>query len=1047
MNRSLKKLLMILPCALLAASLAACTAVPAASEADNGNFTAQMFRDVDFANSPYKHINNGGVTDQEKLPYNIDAITGATQTVEGPGVKTSIPLSIREIESQKEGLVRGVYKDATGSFIYEGVDLYYMLTGMADGDSGIVLTDSAYLVQFKNHARETIAEMTVDEIKAAHEAGRPVMIAYGIGFTDGSKAAPFVFNAANEGEYMLGYVEELDNDDGCLKLVYDISEYGKNNQYDTFSNVAYIYLREREEPGFKHTDNRVPAYTSTKFMDYIIAFRGSALGREFNLTLRQLEALAPYGANGQLAPGGIGYSDTYSLANNAYWYVSEYEGLDLYKLLQYLGMKDAKQMGAGPSRTTLVDFLAADGVKSPESFSVETLSYPDAFGFYNKNSTDPGDGSYVSTPDDLIQSGYPVLLAYGVNNYPYTITKTDDGYMSGLSNSGGPMRVVFGKREYNHANGSNQIQYVSEIRAGEDILYNTHKYTDDPAHSALAQSGLKVTVTSEDGATLSDRIYTAGEIEDIVYGADVEGNVKKEAKVKDIFQVKQDGAYVSDIYEGINFRHFLMNVAGLQGTVGTVVLTGNSASVEVDLAELFEPGYNTELGRKDLPAILAFAKNGSPLVPDENSPGYVKSVSLSPLLKSDPSEYTVKNAGGPLMLILPSRDAKNCNAVSVAGITSIQIRLEPDAYAHIREPYNNLAQQEIRFYGDGLAKEAVYKVGDIENRQTEAKTLDYSFADSSGKITAERYRGISVYSLLTEIGLNNNAGEMNFHCADGTAVSVPLSALKKQVNGLFAILAYGKGDVNDDKKKGLPLVADNKSAGYAQAPGNAGGPLMLITPQNGADSRAAGIRVPQVTSVEVTANDIDTWGHGMSDMYSEFLDYAFTLTVKNDDSEWTGTFSLEQLESLKQIIVRESYTILDIGTCEGIDLWKFVKLVAGHVPGIDKPVAVTAYAEDGYKNDLLSVFYMEGLERGILDADGNRKPIILAYAVNEYPLVDTENHEGYTGKAGNAHGPLRVITETVQGASVKLCNKLVVTLPGSGAIQINPDKIFTENTQ
>ena len=39
---------------------------------------------IDFVTSQFKHITNGGVTEDENLPYNIDAITGATMTVEGP---------------------------------------------------------------------------------------------------------------------------------------------------------------------------------------------------------------------------------------------------------------------------------------------------------------------------------------------------------------------------------------------------------------------------------------------------------------------------------------------------------------------------------------------------------------------------------------------------------------------------------------------------------------------------------------------------------------------------------------------------------------------------------------------------------------------------------------------------------------------------------------------------------------------------------------------------------------------------------------------------
>ena len=77
--------------------------------------------DLDFAASTFKHINNGGVTNDDTLPYNIDAITGATLTVEGPGVVTSIPLSIRELENAKTGIIRGIYKDSRGAYTYEGM--------------------------------------------------------------------------------------------------------------------------------------------------------------------------------------------------------------------------------------------------------------------------------------------------------------------------------------------------------------------------------------------------------------------------------------------------------------------------------------------------------------------------------------------------------------------------------------------------------------------------------------------------------------------------------------------------------------------------------------------------------------------------------------------------------------------------------------------------------------------------------------------------------------------------------------------------------------
>jgi len=143
---------------------------------------------------------------------------------------------------------------------------------------------------------------------------------------------------------------------------------------------------------------------------------------------------------------------------------------------------------------------------------------------------------------------------------------------------------------------------------------------------------------------------------------------------------------------------------------------------------------------------------------------------------------------------------------------------------------------------------------------------------------------------------------------------------------------------------------------------------------------------------------------------------------------------------LEDLIVRQAYNVLELGTCEGLDLWKFVKEFAGDVPGIDQPISVTTYAEDGYKNDLLSNVYLEGLTQGVLNDSGERVPVIISYAFNGIPLVDDADHPGYTGLAGNAGGPLRTVVENIQGASLKTFNKLVVTVPGTDEIALTVDE-------
>ncbi|MCL2766847.1 MAG: hypothetical protein FWD21_04110, partial [Peptococcaceae bacterium] len=122
---------------------------------------------IDFPNSPYKHINNGGLPGSG--PYNIDVITGATLTVEGPALVTSVPVSVRQVEEENAGLFRGNYTDhrpAATTLTYEGLKLSHLLYNMGPGP-GIRLIDSAHKVLIKDRWRQTIAEFTLEQINEA----------------------------------------------------------------------------------------------------------------------------------------------------------------------------------------------------------------------------------------------------------------------------------------------------------------------------------------------------------------------------------------------------------------------------------------------------------------------------------------------------------------------------------------------------------------------------------------------------------------------------------------------------------------------------------------------------------------------------------------------------------------------------------------------------------------------------------------------------------------------------------------------------------------
>ncbi len=936
-----------------------------------GKYDVKLFSNVDFSNSPFKHITNGGKGGE--TPYNINAITGATLTIEGPGMDSSVPFSTKELENTDAGLVRGLYKDKTGLKAYEGIDVYYLLNNMGDGDNSISMTDTAYKVVFKNANREDVATLTLADIKKAHDDKQPVLITYGIGDEACKTVAPYVFSGANKGEHTQGFIDVLNNEDGCLKLVYNYTKYGSNKNYKTFSNCAYLYVEEEKTPGFKHSEATNEAYANENLTNYIISVGGKTLGYELDFTVKQLEALVEHNRDGSVKEGGLGYKDFYSLANNTYWYVNEYEGLELYKFLQYCGVPSAEALGADAEKTK-VTFSASDGYTSAEKFTMAQLSDPNNFGYYKKNSADLDDGTYVSTNADLVKTGYPVMLAYGVNNYPYTITSEDEGFVPGLANDGGPMRVIFGKIDYNHANGSNQIQFLSNIVVGANYTLSTHSGSRVEAQQEYTQDKVQIKVNNVDGSVLSDASYTVSKIEDLIYGEDVTSNQIKSAKVKAV--------YDDNIYEGVNLEFMLSDIIGIPGTNGTVTFSNGKDELKVELSDLFEQK-----------SIVAFAKNGSPLVPNENSDGYVASYKLNPFGKNDPAEYKVDNVGGPLMVIVPTADGNKY----VKNLTSIVVNVEPDQYAHLKGDAAVLAGKTIEFYGEGVNAKKAYTVADLEGMQKMAKTFDY------GK---ERYRGIPMYDLLLNVGLRYNASEVIITSIDGSKETFKLGDLRGEKGKSAPLLAFGVGDTTQAKKVGSPLLTDN-------------GPLMFVS-----DSK----KVKSVAKVEVTAVEMASWNHSASDLYTPFLKETFSVVLKTGAGEKTYEYTLEELENMTDLVERTEYFVRDFGVCEGINLWKLVKASVGPDVDLSNPIKVSAVASDNYSKDFLSIFSMDALEKGIVAADGTRKPIIVCYAIQGYPLVFDENDEGYTGLVANSDGPLRFITETNQGASIKHASKVVVEI-------------------
>lgn len=987
----------------------------------------------DFSASPFKHVTYVGTSDG--AIYAPDAITGATLTVEGPGMAGTTPIMVGDLErTDNDNIYRGEYTDKRDgkdtTLLYEGVTVQSILEGKVN--ALVERTSDDLVIVFKNRWRQDVCAIPYQDII---HAKTPVIMAYGTGLVDESVVAPFVYDKEP------GLLDALGNDDGGLKLVFDSADFPGLTLPQQFSSVAYIYAEfGGDAPGYKHTKAADEAYSNVENTEYLVTLVGSALGREVNLTVAELENMVRYGRNGE--PTGIGYRDAYSLSNTTYWYVNTYEGVKLWDLLVKLGLPAAQYRD---DKETLVTFTSWDNYKTTASFTMQQLANPDLFYFYEKSPADIGTDRPTkeelalteNQPDNQVgvwtrdsngypvQAGYPVLLAYGVNGYPYVRNASMEGYYGGLGNDGGPLRVIFGKADnmnrnnpedianyaYFFNNGSNQMQRVQEIIVGDEVRYSTHSENPDPAYQAMKdETALTVEVVQTSGASES-KSFTLAELEDLIYGVEKRDrdNDGRQEKGYYVYQKGKDA-----LFEGVNLWYLLSEAVGMQGSLGTVSFySGETCSASVSLDSLKQSGGNSLRGTSDLAAMLAFAKNGYPLVADAKSDGYLK--------KDEKTGVAVDNQGGPLMFVRPLSSAEQESSrlpadLTAAGVTRIVVQLEADQYAHTGA-YAAAGAARVAFDG-AVSRAASMQVSDIEKLQKYMVTDTYTV---NGKNV--RYRGVDLQLLLNDAAVGASAllDKVTVRNAAGAAVDISVSDLASGVNGKRIILAYGIGKAGGESKDGRPLVPAVTDSGYDAAYGNSGGPLMLVI-----DGRAT---LGQVTQISVAAAEVTGWTHTYG-YYQDYLDMP-VLRVTGSGVKTPVTFTVGQLESMRNEMVTDEYKMANQFWFQGVDLYK---LLMNHVELTDASTApnFTAYAKDAYA----TTFKGSDLANGV-----NGKPILIAYGQgvsqsDGLPLVDGDDGsaavDGFDANYGNAFGPVRLIVNDNTGWCVKWLRCIVI---GTGSYQ------------
>ena len=532
--------------------------------------------------SPYKHISHDGE------PYNVDAITGATFTIEGPGVEGYRAVSLRQIEEDTGGQsLNKYYEKIDGKVVenlYEGINVKYLI------DNYVKAKDNAGNIIFKDKSRQNILTVNISEADN-------YVVAYGI------NEVPFVYLDTEE-----GYIKEKNNDDGCFKLVY---EQDKNTAKE-FTNVAYIYIEEKDaENIYEHS---YAPYNNPKYTDYELIIHGDALGKETRYTVKDIEAMTD-----------LHTVKEYSLSNSEYfWYYNSYKGVPLWDLLLEAGLDP------NIDENISVRFIAADNYNFAP-MTIKQIKDDSLYGYYEKSALDKGDGAFPGEYVNPVYTELPVLVAYGYNGYPYVARPADQGFNPGLGNDGGPLRIIFGKTGYNDTNGSNQVQFAKEIIIGEGESIATDTQG-----------------TGEGTSTEQEIDESWGHNQGVYKGyldmpvLRVTGSQVKEPMTFTLRQIEEMTEYAKrDTYtgdgvlemQGIVLWNLINDVVGLKDDVDAPnirVFAGQNYNQILRSNEQVVNGVLNSQGQNKK-IILAYAAEGYPLVPNESSLGYINNNAYGPL--------------------------------------------------------------------------------------------------------------------------------------------------------------------------------------------------------------------------------------------------------------------------------------------------------------------------------------------------------------------------------------------------------------------------------
>lgn len=338
-----------------------------------------------------------------------------------------------------------------------------------------------------------------------------------------------------------------------------------------------------------------------------VRFCGSALAGNSVLSVADLEELA---IDEDLS---LGYANRYSLmTSGSVFSIYRFEGVKLADLLVRLGL-DPLAPGSTPVRV-----YAADGYSM--QFTLAQITQSRRYACYP-----------AKADSTVLEANLPVVLSFASNDVPLVgptpdepvtkVIEAADGSVEAADNSGGPIRLTMGQTASDDFNARLNAKWVTKVVVGDDT---------EPVHAdvtgALAASEVTVRVfdTSPRAEPLKTVTFTAGEIESWSQSLVTRGYYDDDA----------EGAY----YQGVDLWRLLAEKVGLPGYEGTAQIAGSGGTATVDLAYLRNlgrdhaaytvsrtvtppEGSGTGVTVTGLHPVLAYARNGAPMVAEAGDPG------------------------------------------------------------------------------------------------------------------------------------------------------------------------------------------------------------------------------------------------------------------------------------------------------------------------------------------------------------------------------------------------------------------------------------------